>query len=291
MKNFGFALGLLAASVLPVSAQITVEVMQQQDQFLQGESLPTAVRITNRSGQALRLGAEEDWLTFSIEAREGPIVSKIGEVPVVGEFTVGSSKMVTKRVDLAPYFALTQPGRYSIIATVKIRNWDHDLTSPPKHFDVIEGARLWEQAVGVPKAGGTNAPPDVRKYILQQANYLKGQLRLFLRITDGIGAKTFRVYPIGSMVSFSRPEPQVDKYSNLHVLYQDGAHTFSYTVFNPDGDLIKRETYDLVTAHLRLQSDEDGKISVAGGVRHLTANDVPAPNPATPRNDAHESKP
>src|SRR3977135_4334370 len=107
MKNFGFTLGLLAASLVPASAQVTVEVMQQQDQFLPGESLPTAVRITNRSGPTLRLGAEEDWLTFSIDARDGTIVRQIEDVPVKGEFTLASSKMATKRVDLAPYFSLT----------------------------------------------------------------------------------------------------------------------------------------------------------------------------------------
>src|SRR3981081_860084 len=100
MKNFGFALGLFAAPLLQVSAQVKVEVMQSQDQFLPGESLPTAVRITNRSGQTLRLGSEEDWLTFSIEARDGTIVPQTGDAPVTGEFTLGSSKMATKRVDL-----------------------------------------------------------------------------------------------------------------------------------------------------------------------------------------------
>src|SRR5207249_11768589 len=70
-----------------------------QDQFLPGETLPAAVRISNRSGQTLRLGAEEDWLTFSVEARESAVVAKIGEVPVRGEFVVESSQRATKHVD------------------------------------------------------------------------------------------------------------------------------------------------------------------------------------------------
>jgi hypothetical protein len=289
VKNFGFTLGLLAASLASAGAQVTVEVILKQDQFLPGESLPTAVRITNRSGQTLRLGGEEDWLSFSIEARAGMVVAKTGDAPVPGEFTLASSKMATKRVDLAPYFSLTDPGRYSIVATVRIKNWDHELSSPPRDFDIIEGARLWEQAVGVPSAAGTNATPEVRKYILQQANYLKGRIGLFLRVTDSSGSKTFRVFPIGTMVSFSRPEPQIDKFSNLHVLYLDGAHTFSYTVFNPAGDLITRQTYDMPNnEHLHLQTDTDGKISVPGGVRRMTANDVPTSNPTISSDDAQK---
>jgi hypothetical protein len=70
----------------------------------------------------------------------------------------------------------------------------------------------------------------------------------------------------------------VDKLSNLHVLYQNWAHSFSYTVFNPDGDLISRQTYDYETTRPHFQTDAAGKLSVAGGVRVVSANDVP-PSP------------
>ena len=82
MKALGLWLACLAAALTPVSAQVTVELTLEQDQFLPAESLPLAVRITNRSGQNLRLGRGEDWLTFSVEAREGEVVPKLGEVPV-----------------------------------------------------------------------------------------------------------------------------------------------------------------------------------------------------------------
>src|ERR1035441_10179230 len=56
MKALGLWLGLWGVALLPVSAQVTVEITQDQDQFLPAESVPTAVRITNRSGQSLHLG-------------------------------------------------------------------------------------------------------------------------------------------------------------------------------------------------------------------------------------------
>ena len=67
MKALGLWLLLLAATLSPVSAQVTVELTPEQEQFLPAESLVVAVRITNRSGQNLRLGQGEDWLTFSVE--------------------------------------------------------------------------------------------------------------------------------------------------------------------------------------------------------------------------------
>jgi hypothetical protein len=171
---------------------------------------------------------------------------------------------------------------------VRIKDWNQSVNSQPKNFDIIEGARLWEQEIGVPdSAVGTNATPEVRKYILQQANYLKSQLRLYVRLTDASGSKTFRVFPIGALVSFGRPEPQVDKFSNLHVLYQEGPHSFSYTVINPDGEVVTRRTYDYVDQRPRLTPDAEGKVLVTGGVRRPTTKDVP---PYKPESEAEKAR-
>ena len=278
MKRIGSWLGLILATLSPLSAQMMVEVKLDQDQFLPGEALRAAVRVTNRSGQTLHLGAEPDWLTFSIESRDGFVVSKDGDTPVTGEFLLESSKMATKRVDLEPYFLLDRPGRYAVGATVRIKQWDNQISSAPISFTIIEGAKLWEQEFGVPKTGGaTNDTPEIRKYILQQANYFKGRIRLYFRLTDQSGSKAIRVFPIGSLVSFSRPEPQLDKSSNLHVLYASGPQSYSYNVFNPDGDVLIRQTYEYLDTRPRLQPHDDGNISVKGGMRRVTANDLPAP--------------
>jgi len=283
MRAVCLGLVLAGAALSTVSAQVTVEVTQEQDQFLPGEAMPTAVRITNRSGRELQLGGEADWLTFSVQGREAQVIRKRGEVPVLGEFTLGSSRVATKRVDLGPYFVLTHSGRYSVSATVRIKQWNRSVTSEPKHFDVVEGAKLWEQNVGVPNpAAAPDAPPEVRKFMLQQANYLKSELRLYVRLTDASGARTFRVLPIGPLVSFGRPEPQVDKFSNLHLLHQEGAHSFGYTVINPQGEVIARRTYDYVSTRPRLQPDMSGKILVRGGVRRPDPSDVPPSPPELP---------
>ena len=269
-------LGLVLAPLLPLAAQVAVEVTLEQEQFLAGETLPAAVRVTNRSGQTVRLGSDPDWLTFSVESRSGFIVVKGEEVPVLGEFTVESGQVATRQVDLAPHFTLTRPGRYQIVATVRIKEWDVQINSKPKSFDIINGAKLWSQEFGLPiTAGATNHSPEVRRYTLEQANYLRSQLRLYFRLTDDSESKVIKVFAIGPMVSFGNPETQIDKLSNLHVLYQTGARAFNYTVINPDGDLLVRQTYDYLEARPRLKAEEDSKIVVTGGQRRLTANDLP----------------
>lgn len=276
MQKLGLWLCVLAGLVSPAWAQVAVEVVLDQEQFLPGESLPVSVKISNRSGQKLNFGADADWLTFGIESRDGLVVPKIGEAPVVGRFDLESAERGTKRVDVAPYFSLIQPGRYVITAAVRIKEWGRTVTSQPKSFNVMEGAKLWEQEFGVPTASGaTNTIPEVRKYILQQANYLKGKLRLYLRLTDVTGTKVFRVVPIGMVLSFSHPEPRIDKFSNLHLLYQSWAHSFTYAVFTPDGEMVERQTYDYIDTRPHLQVDEEGTISVVGGVRKVTSTGSP----------------
>jgi hypothetical protein len=277
MKKVLLMLVSLLAAMATAPAQITVQLVLQQEQFLRGESLPVAVRITNRSGQALHLGAQDDWLTFSIESREAGVVARSGEVPVAGEFDLGTSKVATKRVDLAPYFALNTPGRYNMVAYLRVKEWGMEVPSPPRSFDVIEGAKLWEQEFGIPaQPGATNDVPELRKYSLQQANYIRGQLRLYLRVVDGFG-RVIRVVPVGAMLSFSRPEAQIDSLSHLNLLYQDRPQSFSYLVFDPDGQTLVRQTYDYLTTRPRLKLAGDGKIVVAGGERRVLSSDIPPP--------------
>jgi hypothetical protein len=269
-------LALVLLAFCRASAQVDVEVVLNQEQFLPSESVPVAVRVTNRSGQTLHLGADADWLTFSVESADGFIVMKNAEVPVLGEFDLGSSQVATKRVDLQPYFGLTRQGRYRIVATLRIKAWSVETASPPKDFDVISGAELWSQDFGVPiPAGVTNRPPEVRKYTLEEANYLREQLRMYVMVSDASGSRVFKVSAIGPMVSFSQPEEQLDPSSNLHVIYQSGAKTFTYSVVNPDGAITQQEIYDYLDTRPRLGLSETGDVVVIGGVRRVKPGELP----------------
>lgn len=282
MKLFWLIPGLAVTLVFSASAQVTVRLTLDQNQFLPSESLPVVVHITNQSGQPLHLGADPDWLTFSVEAADDFIVVKNADPPVVGAFELDSSQVATKRVDLQPYFDLRRAGHYRILATVRIKDWNTDITSQPRGFDVINGAKLWSQVFGLPlPAGVSNRPPEVRKYTLEEANYLHSQLRMYVQVSDESGAIIYRVRPIGPMVSFSQPEAQLDRSSNLHVLYQSGAANFLYSVINPGGDIVQQEIYDYLNVRPRLHAGDDGSITVSGGVRRVKPQDIPsiqAPN-------------
>lgn len=277
MRKFANGLAVWLVLLAGARAQVSVEVVVEQQQFLPGESLPIAVRIINRSGQTLKFGADNEWLGISVEARDGSVVRRNCDPDVKAEFTLETSQRATRRLDLQPCFSFTRPGRYQVRATVRVAPWDQQFASAPAEFDIISGARRWEQEFGVP---GTSPgqPPEMRKYILQQANYLKSELRLYLRVTDATEGRVYRVLNLGPMVSFGRPEPQLDEHSNVHLLFQRGRTICSYVVVNPNGEIVVRQTWEIAGRRPRLQPNQDGKLVVMGGLRRLAQDDIP-PSP------------
>jgi hypothetical protein len=276
MKQPAFWMVVLAASLCAAHAQVDVQVVMDQTEFLAAEAVPVAVRVVNHSGQTLHFGPE-DWLSFSVEAQDGLIVVKSGDPPTGHSFDVESSGVATQRADVEPYFTITQTGHYTVVATVKLKDWDREVASAPAGFDVIQGVKLWEQEFGVPDASATNhEAPEVRKYILQKATYLR-HLRLYLRITDPDESRVFHVLAIGSLTSFSQPLTQLDQQNNLHLLYEESARAYYYLVISPDGQVMTRQTYYYTDAAPRMKTDDSGTIFIAGGARHVSPDDVPSP--------------
>ncbi len=263
-------IGLICLTVTAGYGQISSELVLDQTQFLHEESLPVKVRITNRSGQTVPLGTQADWLSFTLEHKDRHVVSQSAEMNLKGEFTLDSAFAATRTVDLLPYYDL-QPGRYTVTARVNVKAWNQEFSTPAKSFEIVRGTKTWEQEFGV---SVSNRPPEVRKYILQQAQYQK-RLMLYLRVTDGEERQVFRVSPVAPLVSFSRPEAQVDGTSHLHLLFQTGARAFRYFVYNPAGEVVMRQTHDYASNRPVLKANAAGNIYVTGGTRRFMADDLP----------------
>ena len=269
MKKIGLLLSALFAVTCTASAQVSLDVTLEQDQFLAGESMPVVVRVVNRSGQTLKLGDDQDWLSFSVESKDSYVITKKGEVPVDDyAFTLPTSKQAKKEVDLAPYFGFSEPGRYTVTASLYIKEWNQQISSKPVPFDVIVGTKIWEQEIGLPKTeGATDSIPEVRRYALFQANFKKRPM-LYVQISD-LNGKVYRVFPVGPLLAFGRPEP-------LHILHQDGPRTYNYSVLDPHGTLLVRHGYDMAPRP-RLQLNAEGKLEVIGGIRRVKSTDIPKP--------------
>lgn len=271
MRNLLLLVSFLILSRFDAAAQVTVEVVLDEPEFLRDESMFVKVRIVNRSGQTIKLGQAADWLTFNVQSPEANTVEKTGTVPVVGEFILESSQSATKTVNLMPFFGFPQPGRYTLSASVRIPQWNDDFTSAVKSFHITRGARVWDQEFGVPRKDG---PPEMRVYSLVRATGIK-QTRLYVRVTDPGDTRVFRVCSLGQAVAFGKPEALVDRASQLHVLLQNGPRSFSYCVFDPEGEWQARQTFDYTETRPTFRVNDAGRVLVVGGVRRFTATDLP----------------
>jgi hypothetical protein len=286
-------LAFLAAALPRLLGQgVSVEVALDQEQFLPGETLVVRVRISNFTGQPLELGKDDTWLSFSVENSHRIAVGKRGTVPVKGAFTLEPSTTGTKKVDIAPYFDILPTGRYYVSAIILLPEWRQALQTKAMPFDIIKGSSIWEQEFGVPSTGKEpGSLPEIRRYSLIQTLHSR-VIQLYLSLTDSRGGQVFRVYPLGQMVSFSNPEPQLDKFSNLHVLYQSSGRLFMHCLVNPDGVLLARETYEVSGSRPVLRAETDGRITVAGGTRRIGPNDLPPPaSPSTSGPDVTPPQP
>jgi hypothetical protein len=145
-------------------------------------------------------------------------------------------------------------------------------------FHIIKGSKLLEEEFGVP---GPDGAPEMRKVALIRANGLKQQ-RLYARITDDADQRVFRVMPLGPMVSFGRPELRIDGSNTLHLLFQNGPRSFLYGAISPEGAWRARLTYDYGETRPGLRVNEQGRVLVQGGLRRVTAGDLPAPGAPSP---------
>jgi hypothetical protein len=281
MKSLLPAMAMVACLGLQAWGQnsvVSVEVTLDQEQFLAHEALNAAVRVANFSGRTLKLGDQPDWLRLAVQSDNGLEVTSQGTPPVLGEFELPTASRGTRRVDIAPYFTIGKPGRYQITAVVRISELNLEVSSPPKRFNVVSGAKFWEQNFGLPASGAGDSTMEIRKYSLIQALH-ENQTELYFRLSDESDERVFKVFPVGVMLTFTEPEMRVDRQTCLHLLFQMAARNFTYDVFRPNGELAVRQLYQYTTTRPTLRVKEDGTVKVVGGVRLRGRLDLPPDEP------------
>ncbi len=289
MKQVGLLAALILLAAFNTHAQVygvTAELKLDQDEYLPDEDMQLKVRVINRSGQEITLGADNSWLVLDVsQENNAPCARLGGDMPVQGEFSLQSGEAGTRTVNPTPYYDFRQLGRYRITATIRIPQWQQQITCKPVSFTVGYGVPLLNLSnlqFGVPPApGATNTLPEVRSYSLIKVSFLK-EMKLYFRLTDNRG-KVLRVFPIARMMSFSQPEAQLDRFNNLHELHQTGARVFNYCIINPEGHLLQRQTYSYAGSRPVLAMTEDGRVVVGGGARVASADDFPPAAPESAR--------
>lgn len=277
LKRIGI-LGILAfGAIFGLQAQVEVSVEFKKDFFLAHEEMLAEVKIINFSGRKLTFGKEKDWLQFSVESLNDFPVEKAGELDIMETFEVPNASRGIRRVHLVPTYKIDKPDRYRITAFVKVPELNLTRATAPVEIGLLSATVIWQRPVGVViNEADPSAPISVRQYFLMRAVNDKS-IDLYVKVTDRYEKEIYGVYSLGNIVSFGEPERQVDRFSNLHVLMQNGARTFRYTIIKPDGKVLLRQKWAYSNSRPRLSLDKEKLIQVVGGVRQPSFEDIPTP--------------
>ncbi|MDC0325468.1 hypothetical protein OAM01_01795 [bacterium] len=277
LKKIGLYCSLFFCATLWVQGQVDVSLEFKKEFFLAHESILAEVTIVNFSGKTLNFGSNKDWLQFTVESKGEFPVEKAGDLDVLEAFQVPNASRAIRRVHLIPAYKIDHPGRYRIAAYINIPELNTRLVTVPIEIGILSETVVWEREIGVVKdEKDPSAPIEIRRYTLMRA-VNENQIDLYVKVTDKYQRNIFGVYSLGNIVSFGEPERQVDRYSNLHVLMQDGARSFRYSIVKPDGKILLRERHDYTNTRPKLSMDKTGLIQVRGGIRKPSFHDIPTP--------------
>jgi hypothetical protein len=277
LKRIALCFSLLFCAAQGVKAQVDVSLEFKKEFYLAHESIMAEVKIVNFSGKTLNFGTDKNWLQFTIESRGEFPVEKAGDLDVVEKFQVPNASRAIRRVHLVPAYKIDHPGRYRISAYINIPELNTQLVTTPVEIGILSATVVWDREIGVVKDDqDPSAPIEIRKYTLMRAVNEK-QIDLYVKVTDKYQRHIYGVYSLGNIVSFGEPERQVDRFSNLHVLMQNGARSFRYTIVKPDGKILLRERHDYTSDRPKLVMDKTGLIQVRGGKRKPSFDDIPTP--------------
>ena len=256
-------------------AQVDISLSFKKDFFLADEAMLAELTIVNYSGRSIVLGEKADWLTFSIESSRNKTLSAERPLDIYGRFEIPNAGSGIRRVQLVPAFRLQEQGSYQIKATVVLPELGFKKSSEAVEVNILSANLLWEREFGL-VSSADGKPPEIRRYELMRSINEKS-IELYVRVSSQYRESIFGVYSLGNVVSFGEPERQVDRLSNLHVLFQNGARSFRYAIIKPNGEILLQQRWDYTNTRPRLSLGEQGLIEISGGMRQISYDDIPSP--------------
>ena len=240
--------------------QLNVDIQLGRRQFIPHESLPVALRLTNRAGKELLLHGDgrRSWLNVVVLDRSGnPIAPYAGGVLNFQAAKVPVGRAVAKQLDLNRLFPLSRFGKYTVYVTVTLPTGE-TFKSARKNFDIVNGRVIYEQRVGL---GAKSRDYRLISFAPGRNSYLYFQAEL---VDERRVALT---YPIGEFLQNKKPQATVDKGGDLHVLYLATPDRYVHVLINSQGKVTDRKIYKHgPSGDPRLIAFADGEVKVAGGL-------------------------
>lgn len=239
--------------------QLDIDLQIGRRQYIPYESIPLAVRLTNRAGKELLLHGDgrKSWLNVIVTDQRGNPVAPSNGAMNFRAAKVPMGRAVAKQIDLRAHFPMSSFGKYTVSAVVSLPTGE-TFQSPRKTFDITKGRTLYEQRVGL---GGKARDYRLISFAPGRTSYLYFQAELVDR------RSVVATYPIGELMQHRRPEATVDKDGKLHVLYLGAPDRHIHVLIDSTGKVAKRTIYRRgASGDPRLVAFANGEVQVAGGM-------------------------
>jgi len=265
MIRFTVALAMLLLAI-SARAQIQVDLKFKRLQYVAYEPVVATMTITNLAGRDIELRDHkgQPWYGFEVTGGEGRNLPPLPH-PAEPALRIAAGTTVTRKINLTPIFPISDLGVYHVRANVFFADLNKFFYARAKVFEVTNARPIWQRTVGDPTAAG------VRTFSLM-SNRFPDHTSLYVRVEDKENNLVYATYSLGRMISFDEPHAEVDRENRLHVLHCSAPRIWSYSVINPDGHLLKHETYSQARTTPRLRRTNDARVAVSGGILDASAS-------------------
>ena len=255
----------LAAFVFVQAAQGQIEATLRLSkiQYVAGEPVIGVLTVTNRAGRVLTFAGDgrSQWLDFLVKDRQSDPIPLKGR-KLFGKMTIKAGQSLSREVDLAQLFQLSEPGNFSVSATVHMPGKEMEGTTTNRVlFTQSSGIRAWSQKIGLP---GT--PGNMRDYRLLNFNN-EEKSQVYAQIMDPQTGQNIRTFLLGDVLLLRKPLATVDNQQRMHVLFLATPTMWVHCQINSDGKLINRQIHQRgEEGDPQLLTFGDGSVRVANSV-------------------------
>jgi len=250
------------------SAQVSVNIKMDRDDFLAHEPISAVVTITNRSGRLLELASKAEgslaysWLDFSIRDSAGRDLIKATN-KVYQRAVIPAGRSMSRRVYLSSMYPLHRVGNYAVTAHVRQpRVENSSYTSNSGHFNVAGGSNIYKQGFGV---AGKVAPK--REYNVITFNDGR-RTSIFAQVMNTQNGRSISTVRLSEYLSFVKPDMALDGNNALHILYLASAEVFVHTTISQDGGHVGTEYFRRAGGrNPRFVAFADGKLAISGAIK------------------------
>lgn len=255
----------LTAFVFAQTAQGQIEATLRlaKIQYVTGEPVVGVLTVTNRAGRMITFAGDNrsQWLDFLVKDRQSNPIPLKGR-KVFGKMTLKAGQSLSREVDLSQLFQLSEPGNFSVSATVHMPDQEMEGTTTNRVlFTQSSGIRAWSQKIGLP-----GQPGNMRDYRLLNFNN-EDKCQVYAQVMNPQTGQNIRTFLLGDVLLLRKPMATVDNQQRMHVLFLATPTMWVHCQINSDGKLVGRQIHQRGDqGDPQLMTFGDGSVRVANSV-------------------------